>query len=552
VLFNSSVILIVFRQTWAWSHERSKRMRVEPQYPDGIFQTFVYLAQRLREKWAKQLSVTPKVEEQPVVYFVPGQITLLVEHPQRLSSEEIVGAIQEHELLTQKRLIDVRTGISPHQVHTFRSVDPAFSLVRVDVAALRQDDKNQGGLLQLVQQINRQLSPIGDARERLIVRMVSPNWLLSCAPIDTGTGGPGAQPVPALSPGSSSVQSSGHAPWEFTLPLQVSQQAAPEVEVEVAILDTAPCFHDMAHAFALWHERHPLVAKLLGPDSPLQITHAQYSDLLQLADFELKDHRYLMSDHGLFAAGIIHSIAPYAELHLIEVLNAYGVGSIDTIARGLEKLANRTSTKPLVVNCSLVVNIPPPEELAALIARDPMWAGLDPEMLHQTSLLLQKICDTLRGQDFLVVAAAGNDAKPDKDGQVSRRPEARFPAAFESVTGVGALTPVDTPTDYSNISDTPSSIATLGGAAANGKADEKGGVLGIYIGDFPGSGLNPRIPNTNGWARWAGTSFAAPIISGALAALRGQGKTSQEALDIVFNTASTPTEIGKVFHVEQG
>jgi len=31
-----------------------------------------------------------------------------------------------------------------------------------------------------------------------------------------------------------------------------------------------------------------------------------------------------MADHGLFVAGIIHSIAPQASLHLIRVLNDFG------------------------------------------------------------------------------------------------------------------------------------------------------------------------------------------------------------------------------------
>lgn len=45
------------------------------------------------------------------------------------------------------------------------------------------------------------------------------------------------------------------------------------------------------------------------------------------------------------------------------------------------------------------------------------------------------------------------------------------------------------------------------------------GVRGVYIHDFPNSS-NPGAPitNTTGWAWWAGTSFAAPIISGMLAA----------------------------------
>jgi subtilisin family serine protease len=58
------------------------------------------------------------------------------------------------------------------------------------------------------------------------------------------------------------------------------------------------------------------------------------------------------------------------------------------------------------------------------------------------------------------------------------------------------------------------------------------GVLGLYLGKFPqppdkttGSETSwdeetkPSLKNTNGWAWWAGTSFATPILTGAIAAV---------------------------------
>ena len=165
------------------------------------------------------------------------------------------------------------------------------------------------------------------------------------------------------------------------------------------------------------------------------------------------------------------------------------------------------------------------------------WAGADFE--HNLAI----------ARNVLVVAAAGNDAGS------AGRPQARFPAAFNSVIGVAALGSDGLPTGYSNLADQPENIgiATLGGdvrqivsttgvANAEGplEAHPDGGILGVYIGEFPNpesqvlnaaGELPDPMPNDSGWARWAGTSFAAPIISGALARAIRQGRPVNGALD---------------------
>lgn len=68
-----------------------------------------------------------------------------------------------------------------------------------------------------------------------------------------------------------------------------------------------------------------------------------------------------MSDHGLFIAGIVHTYAPQANIYLVEVLNAYGVGSTDTIVRAISSYItqnmrnNFSSGSALIVNCSLCI-----------------------------------------------------------------------------------------------------------------------------------------------------------------------------------------------------
>ncbi|HEU0293450.1 MAG TPA: hypothetical protein VFR47_11980, partial [Anaerolineales bacterium] len=122
------------------------------------------------------------------------------------------------------------------------------------------------------------------------------------------------------------------------------------------------------------------------------------------------------------------------------------------------------------------------------------------------------------------------------------------PAAFDGVWGIGALpknydrTAAGYKTAaYSNISDKPS---TTGFVVFGGESGFGNGVLGAYISDFPQrAGCLPSLlqmlrwkagerpdpgtftfdqvkyqANKTGWAWWAGTSFAAPVISGILAA----------------------------------
>jgi subtilisin family serine protease len=118
------------------------------------------------------------------------------------------------------------------------------------------------------------------------------------------------------------------------------------------------------------------------------------------------------------------------------------------------------------------------------------------------------------------IAAAGNDGRA---GDKERTP-ARYPAALPSVKGAGALpksleklpTGKYRPSGFSNLSESPDKrgvvirgIGTLGGEEGEGK-----GVLGLYIGEFPGC-----CRNESKWAWWAGTSFAAPILTGTVASI---------------------------------
>lgn len=471
-------------------------------------------------------------------YFVPRQLLLLVEHEGQLNRREINDLIKR-----SNAAFDDADLAPPHRLLSFprTKTRSAFSLIFSEVQ--RIGDK-PGDLLRLLQRLQRFFDQsIGG----ITLRSASPNWLGSRAP-QIGTGGPGAQPIPAdplpASFHGSSVSDAG-TPFGFRLSTLPPLNGKAQRSVDVAILDTAPCLHDLARAYHRWKDEHPLMRSLLQPGGKLHTHPATFADLVRMADYEILDHRYQMADHGLFAAGIIHTIAPHAELHLIEVLNPQGVGDVESIALGLRQLVNRRSRQPLVVNMSLVVNIPSPEELRELQAQEPAWQWLDENNYERVGWPLEWICDVLHEAGVPLIAAAGNDAK---NGQ---RPPARYPAAFRNVLGVGALLEGSaTPAEFSNLADSPveAGIMTFGGGVNKDIAVEDKGVLGVYTGEFPDGSVN-----TSGWAWWAGTSFATPIIAGSIAAQIGQGVSPNTAI-LALRSAEpgTTAEGEEVFTVHQG
>jgi subtilase family protein len=441
-------------------------------------------------------------------------------------------------------------------------------------------DNSRGGLQET---LNKQR----DISQAITVEAITPNWFASSAKTEYGDGGgPGSRPVPFTY-----TDPTKAAPHKFGLPTEVDPLCPPEEKrgekVKVAILDTAPCLQQLVEAYELYQkirperqqllrdERkyHPLIETLLKPGGPLHVHPASVEELFRLRALHLQDHDYTMTDHGLFIAGIIHTIAPAAELHLYEVLNSQGTGDLESIARGLWTVADEQyrifletgEFLRLVVNCSLMLDIsldgdPKNKNSAKIIPSDlPLpivghrltdmhddllnYMLADPEFVERSGSVIMWICDLLFFLHSRVIAAAGNDWDPTDLG----RPRARYPAAFKSVQGVGALKKEQPQTaiagtqnyevaSYSDLSDDPSrvGVATLGGEAGAGQ-----GVLGIYLGEFPeplprewsifhrivnwlaklfgGRFVYPK--NETHWAWWAGTSFATPIMSGVIAAV---------------------------------
>lgn len=182
--------------------------------------------------------------------------------------------------------------------------------------------------------------------------------------------------------------------------------------------------------------------------------------------------------HGTFVAGIVAQVAPRASISMYRALGDGGMGSELEVACALVQAVKDGAQ---VVNLSLGCQ-----------TRD-----------DQPSLAIGAALDEIarigreRGEEPLVVASAGNygDTIP------------TWPAAFRSVVAVGALTADLRPTSWS-------SRGFWVDCSAVGEGVLSTFVQGQESYEFT---ADPDTFGPDAFARWSGTSFAAPQITGAVA-----------------------------------
>ncbi len=204
------------------------------------------------------------------------------------------------------------------------------------------------------------------------------------------------------------------------------------------------------------------------------------------------------SGHGTFIAGIIEQIAPNQQVHVCRVLSTFGEGDVADIATRLDQL--RTQPKDgQKVDDKTIINL-----------SFGGYADVDMPVLRKAIAALQE-----RGA--VVVASAGNDG----------RCQLMYPAAFPGVIGVGSLEPHGR-AFYSNHG--PWVRACAPGSHLTSAFHE-------YNGNRPAeNGVDPDAFDE--WAHWTGTSFAAPVVAGALA--RHIALTGQTAADAVAAVIDSP------------
>jgi hypothetical protein len=326
---------------------------------------------------------------------------------------------------------------------------------------------------------------------------------------------------------------------------------------------------------------------------------------------------YDQADHGLFIAGIVKDIAPDADLYIYRVLGSRTCEDFDTLVEAMGDAVdlltaedNEQKDNPIIFNFSLgwapqllairllldnlelayiygqryldallskrlaqvervteriVGGRPTSEQVtrakAAELQRDRLvnaaiqLAG-GREFVRQYGInelgTTEELLRILRRRNILIVAAAGNDNCPGS----AQQPDPRIPAWFESVLGVSAVTDLTgTPASYSNLDDvsgTPDDgISAIGGDVLNDISTS--GLYGLHTSPVLFTASDEEVANTTGIARWSGTSFATPVVTGFAACLWSKvlGASASDILDAIVTDPITKNPRG-VIPLEQG
>jgi len=224
------------------------------------------------------------------------------------------------------------------------------------------------------------------------------------------------------------------------------------------------------------------------------------------ADVETVDphaiHPY--AGHGTFVAGVITCLAPGTRVEVEGVLVHGGAVYESEIVAQLQEAID-DDDRPQVISIS-----------AGTHTRGD-FAPLGFAALGESAKLAGR-------EDVLIVAAAGNDA--------SDKP--LWPAAFDWVVSVGSVDPGGGVSDFSN-------VGTWVDVYARGRDVVNAFPRGVYTCHEP-----PHVGEVrtfDGLARWSGTSFSTPVVTGLIAArMRETGQSAREAWRDILAGATDATD----------
>ncbi len=209
-------------------------------------------------------------------------------------------------------------------------------------------------------------------------------------------------------------------------------------------------------------------------DTGIQLDHPDLANRLTAARYDFVDDDAIPTDegnnqdddgdgltdealgHGTHVAGIIHRVAPDAQIMPLRVLDAEGRGNIFVIAEAMLYAAQHGAQ---VINLSLGTS-------------------------QESELMKDILEDLAQTDDVLIVAAAGNLNSSVK----------QFPAAEDEVLSVTAIDGASKKSDFANYGDWIDVAA-------------------------PGEGISSTFP-VNIYAMWSGTSMAVPFVAGQAALIR--------------------------------
>ena len=467
-----------------------------------------------------------------------------------------------------------------------------------------------GPVPQIVNLINDNLDKLnstGGGGYGIQILAASPHMYCGATQDHVTQGCPAIPPIPV--PKDVSCPSSpGFWPIELSLGDKTSTIGTGK-EVTVFILDTIPNRDEISRASKAAGENNKLLHDVdknvtfnYQFDSLVDtIDESGQGDISVAKDIYGRHTNFRLPDHGLFIAGIVHSIASDASIECIRVLNDFCVGDTNVLLNSLQYIHNRMSVinpvtnqqgdlfnKPVVINMSLV--IPTDDEARPLGVKTKRGSKKN---LLRTNLLaaIQSLVEL--GAVFAASAGNEGDNPMNPSGQI---PDALYPAAFandmvKGIISVGATNSAYKPATYSCFPG-PLGIATYGGEIPKAippkppeppptpgcitKPQAIDAVIGIYSSEtYPALSIDDcdptyLAPNNNAWAYWVGTSFATPIISAILACSLEISRPSYNVplLDYITNAVlsasgpitwtnlaskniSTPDFVGRMIQVTQ-
>ncbi len=430
-----------------------------------------------------------------------------------------------------------------------------------------QDGSMDSFVVQIVQKLNTNLPDLN--AKGTPITIAAPTWLTGGTPSTGGQGCPLTPPMPVTDSCSN---------WHFKLPhLSDDLKSKKGHGVTVFILDSFPERGVIARAARYAGDDNPLLAKVNESAKFDYSFMSGVEDVQEIGDtngtFVGKDvygrhYPIHLEDHGLFIAGIIHDLAPRAQIECVRVLDDLCVGDVQVIAQAINQIYFRTALssgdlygKPVVVNLSLVI----PNDDEAQSQGVETAVGSPAGSPNNPWASLEQPLKSLTALGAMVVASAGNEGDQ-REISVQFRPPALYPAAFAyapfSLDGIIPVGAVDASGNVTSYSCYPGDrgIATYGGETppvvppsppypTSGNPDVRPTDMmrGIYTSvEYPPLSLDPpaqyySAPNDHAWAYWVGTSFATPVVASLAARvleLQAGGVSGGSAQQAIMNAAS--------------
>lgn len=249
-----------------------------------------------------------------------------------------------------------------------------------------------------------------------------------------------------------------------------------------------------------------LEAGELGPTQPTPLNHPyelpnEIEPLLGLIDSH--------SGHGTFVSGLVHQLCPAAKILSLRVLHSDGFTTEHSVVYALNWLLDRVKSGK-------------PEQMVDVVS---MSLGFYPETADPLQVLqVFTLIEELTAHGVLVVAAAGNDATTRAFAPAAwARGTGSASGGVELLSAIGARNAAGhTTAAFSNWGEwitrwapgnaLVSTVPMWEGAAGPGLAYPDGAGVGPFMRTAP----DPDDLRS-GFAVWAGTSFATPVVSGLLA-----------------------------------